>query len=31
MAGPWLSPQLANRKRVPKLLPAMIDVSPRRP
>src|SRR5215218_2098890 len=23
IAGPWLSPQLVNRKRVPKLLPAM--------
>jgi len=24
IAGPWLSPQLVNRKRVPKLLPAII-------
>ena len=23
IAGPWLSPQLVNLKRVPKLLPAM--------
>src|SRR5882672_4062848 len=23
IAGPWLSPQLVNRKRVPKLLPAI--------
>src|SRR5476651_292484 len=28
IAGPWLSPQLVNRKRVPKLLPAMA-ASPR--
>ena len=27
IASPWLSPQLVNRKRVPKLLPAMAGCS----